>query len=379
MTKDKRDRYKESQDKLKKTQIRTINRIEDLGNNSILVFNALNDIQDIIDKIRGIPDKNRLQLQDLIRLRNEWKQQVSDITQEATRAAQNTKPGLNEIEYGAAVGTIAPNLAAGLATSFETFTLAFLAPVLGGPTVAGIALAMAITPIFDPATAIAAGIIWKVKSDEKQQVEKIFTLINERNSKSFNLALIELNERIKLLSTEVEKLNIVKNKISELGTDYSTMSEEQKYELGAALNTMLSSTRLLTNPIMGLKPAFTEMDYYDYLTFFNYYMEVQRKQFIECTNDKHSLFNPTSEKDYLELAYNLSIKRKEFYIKHKRMIIDLCNLLHSIKLSEKDKNLLCKCLSHNEEFINTYQIQANEINQYLIDDIIQILATKDIN
>lgn len=56
--------------------------------------------------------------------------------------------------------------------------------------------------------------------------------------KSYELAIVELSERIKRIIDETGKLEEAVIKIETFGTDYSQMTEEQQYELGAYVNLM---------------------------------------------------------------------------------------------------------------------------------------------
>ena len=64
-------------------------------------------------------------------------------------------------------------------------------------------------------------------------VHHIFTLISKRDVKSYELAIVELNERISRIINESELLNNAISKIESFGTDYNQMTEEQQYELGS--------------------------------------------------------------------------------------------------------------------------------------------------
>ena len=76
-------------------------------------------------------------------------------------------------------------------------------------------------------------------------IEDIFTLISKRDVKSYELAIVELNERISRIINESELLNNAISKIESFGTDYNQMTEEQQFELGSYVNLMSASTQLL--------------------------------------------------------------------------------------------------------------------------------------
>lgn len=125
---------------------------------------------------------------------------------------------------------------------------AFLA--LAGPigwAIAGVAL-------------LASGLMfWKTKTD-KGNIEAVFTSISQRDVKSYDLAIVELNERISRIVDESGKLKDAIREIKTFGRDYNAMTEEQQYKLGAYVNLMYSSTQLLVNPIKGIQPKYTSED-----------------------------------------------------------------------------------------------------------------------
>lgn len=61
-----------------------------------------------------------------------------------------------------------------------------------------------------------------------------------------------------ILKDEVEQkhlpISVMIEKIESFGLDYNQMPEAQQYELGAYVNLMSASTKLLVNPILGLQP-----------------------------------------------------------------------------------------------------------------------------
>lgn len=102
--------------------------------------------------------------------------------------------------------------------------------------------------------------------DTLTQAETELLVLNEtvdsiNELKSYELAVIELCERIKRIIDENKMLNEAIVKIKTFGTDYRKMTEGQQYELGAYVNLMEAATMLLVNPITGLQPKFSEEDF----------------------------------------------------------------------------------------------------------------------
>ena len=66
-------------------------------------------------------------------------------------------------------------------------------------------------------------------------------------------------------SMKTDILEKLLKKTISFGTEYNSMTEAQQYELGSYVNLMSASTQLLVNPIMGLKPNYTESDLERYM------------------------------------------------------------------------------------------------------------------
>lgn len=173
---------------------------------------------------------------------------------------------------------------------------------------------------------VASGLMFfKTKSD-KERLENVYTLISNRDAKSYELAIVELSERIKRIVDETGKLNEAIIKIRTFGTDYSQMTEAQQYELGAYVNLMEAATMLLVNPILGLQPKFSEQDFEKL-----------------CAAYGNGLFG-----GYLK--------------KYRNMVISMANLLYKIPLDDKDKKLLVKSLRKNKEFLASVKMSKEEFD-----------------
>lgn len=158
---------------------------------------------------------------------------------------------------------------------------------------------------------------WKAHGD-KERLENAFTLIAERDAKSYELAIVELNERIIRIKKEAVQLTDAIAKIETFGTDYSEMTEEQQYTLGSYLNLMSSSTQLLVNPIMGLQAKYTEEDLNKFITA-NKYKSVK-----------------------------------------KDITIFLANLLYKIPMDAKDKKLVWKSFRKNKKMLEAFSIEKHD-------------------
>jgi hypothetical protein len=203
--------------------------------------------------------------------------------------------------------------------------LALAGPV--GWAIAGIAL-------------VGSGLLfWKTKSDQNQ-LESIFTLISKRDIKSYELAIVELNERISRIKDETVLLNDAIVKIKSFGMDYNQMTDSQQYELGAYVNLMTASTQLLVNPILGLQPKYNEADFNKFIT------EGKGKSFkILCST-------------------------------YKDLIIALTNLLYKVILDDKDKKLFWKSLKKNKKFLSSMNISKKELDDIILDIVCEALYFK---
>lgn len=318
----------------------TNEKINELGVNTASLYETLTSIQNLFDKIRNVPTDKKLEYEKLKNVRLNWKQQADKIATDYKSAiTKNAGNGAAGVGVGVAVAALGPTAAMGIATTFgvastgtaisalsgAAATNAALAWLGGGALVAGgggMAAGNALLALAGPIGWTIAGIallssglmFWKAKSDKKR-LENIFTLIAERDVKSYELAIIELNERITRILKEEKQLSQAINTIKTFGTDYENMTEEQQYTLGSYLNLMSSSTQLLVNPILGLQPKYNDDDY---------------KKFVDF---------------------------KKYRGLNKDIIIFLTNLLYKIPLEEKDKKLLWKSFRKNKKMLESFNIE----------------------
>ncbi len=312
-----------------------------------------------------MPEENRLKYEKLKNIRINWKQQVEKIEIEYKKTEVKTagKSAVG-VGMGVTVVTLGPTAAMGIATTFgvastgtaisalsgAAATNAALAWLGGGALAAGgggMAAGNALLALAGPIGWTIAGVslltsclmFFKTKS-AKQRLENIYTLISDRDIKSYELAIVELSERITRIIDESGKLNEAIAKIETFGTDYTKMTEAQQYELGAYVNLMEASTMLLVNPILGLQPKYSEQDFENL-----------------CATEESSYY-------------------KLYFEAHKTMVISMANLLYKINLDDKDKKLLAKSLKKNKEFLSSVQMTKTEFDAYDISMIERALNHK---
>lgn len=330
------------QQKVEQAVEQTNKKIEELGYNARELYDLLNEIQLKFDNIRNTPEENKIKYEELKKIRFNWKRQAEYIEIDyKNKKVEMAGKGAVGAGAGVAVVTLGPTFAMGIATTFGVAstgtaistlsgvaaTNAALAWLGGGALVAGgggMAAGKALLALAGPVgwtiagiAVVVSGLMYLNIKSENERLENIFVNIAKRDIKYFELAIVELNERIKRMKDESKKIANAIKKIETFGTDYDQMSEEQIEKLGAYVNLMNSSTMLIVNPIEGLKAKYTEKDF-DLLY--------------------------ASERDF----------HKVKYVNRRDLIIAMCNLLYKIKLDEDDKKLLVKKLDNNKEFWNTF-------------------------
>lgn len=287
------------------------------------MYDSLTSIQDSFDRIRNVPNDKKLQYEELKKIRLNWRLQAEKIEKDYQVAAvKNAGAGAAGASLGVAVVTMGSTVAMGVATTFGVAStgtaisalsgaaatnaaLAWLGggalAVGGGGMVAGEAFLALAGPV-GWAIAIASGLFFWKSSSDKKHLESVFIAISERDIKSYELAVVELKERISRIIDENAKLNDAISNIATLGLDYSKMTEAQQYELGAYVNLMNASTQLLINPIKDLSPKFSMTDLDGFM------------------------------------AWKDRKTDKSIYEDNKDFIVSLANLLYKIELDDREKN-----------------------------------------
>ena len=363
--KQKKSKLQVAQDKAQAAIKETNNAIGELGEYTRSLYKSLTSIQEQFDKIRNVPSEQKLQYEELKQIRLNWKQQADKIDKDYKNVTvKNAGVGAAGTGLGVAVVTMGPTVAMGVATTFgvastgtaistlsgAAATNAALAWLGGGALAAGgggmaagnafLALAGPVGWAIAGVSLLASGLIfWKSKSD-KNHLENVFIAISERDIKSYELAIIELKERISRIIDENSKLTDAIGEIESFGLDYNKMSEAQQYALASYVNLMLSSTQLLVNPIQGLLPKFSEEDFDSFMSW------------------KDREIN------------------KETCTEHKDFIVSLANLLYKIELYDRDKKLLWKSLRNNKKMLKSMDISKKEFDLDIMNAIMEALNFK---
>lgn len=357
----KKTKLEMAQDKAQAAINKTNETIEELGNHTSNLYDSLTSIQDSFDRIRNVPNDKKLQYEELKKIRLNWRLQAEKIEKDYQVAAvKNAGAGAAGASLGVAVVTMESTVAMGVATTFGVAStgtaisalsgaaatnaaLAWLGvgalAVGGGGMVAGEAFLALAGPV-GWAIAIASGLFFWKSSSDKKHLESVFIAISERDIKSYELAVVELKERISRIIDENAKLNDAISNIATLGLDYSKMTEAQQYELGAYVNLMNASTQLLINPIKDLSPKFSMTDLDGFM------------------------------------AWKDRKTDKSIYEDNKDFIVSLANLLYKIELDDREKKLLWKSLRKNKKMLKSMDISKKEFDMDLMNGILDALRYK---
>ncbi len=335
--------------------------IVELGERDARLFDNLNEIQACFDAIRNIPAEQRLQYEELKKIRLEWKQRAQKIEDDYKKATlKNAGAGAAGVSAGVAFAALAPTAAMGIATTFgvastgtaisalsgAAATNAALAWLGGGALAAGgggMAAGNAFLAMCGPigwaiagVALLGSGFLLYKGNEEKKKLENVFTLIGKRDTKSYNLAETELKERIVRIDDENPRLGEAIARTKSFGLDYNQMTEAQQYELGSYVNLMNASTQLLVNPILGLQPKVTPED----LTEFG------------LSTGKH------------------------FDKKHGEAIVSLANLLYKIDIDDTDRRLLGNAFSKNRDFLQSVHLDKKDFDPSVLTTVNELLLWK---
>lgn len=348
--------FETAQKELEDTIKLTNKKIEELSLFLPELSNQLNTIHNLFDEIRNLPSENKIQYEELKKVRTNWKTKVDLIEQDfkknSIKAAGQVASGVG---VGAAVCTLAPSAAMGIATTFGVASTGTAISALsgaaatnaalawlgggalaagGGGMVAGNALLALAGPVGWTIAGIAlitSGIIFYNTKSEKEKIENIFKLICIRDTKSYKLATDELTMRIEVVKQTNEELKTAIANIKTFGTNYFDMTEKQQYQLGAYFNLTKSATGYLSDPILGLLPKFTEEDFV-----------------------KLCKVNPS-------------------VITYKSLILALGNLLFNIELNEDTKKVLYNYFSRDDNFLASINMSKKSFEKKHLDMVEQAL------
>ncbi len=353
----------------------TNNKILELGVYSQSLYDALLSLQALFDRIRNTPEDKQIELNRIKECVHKWKNQVEKIEQnyEASRTA--VKAGAAGFAMGVGLATLGPTAAMGIATTFGVASTGTAISALGGAAATNAALAWlgggalaaggggmaaghALVALAGPVgwgMAIAAftvsGLLWWLAKQKKERLEEIFMLISKRDQKSYQLAILELDERMRKNRKVTSEIYTACTHVYTFGTDYRAMTEEQQYTLGTYLNLMNAASQLLVNPIIGLQPKFTEED-----------LEIKcsgNVQIPRIVSDNITLV-------MLKLQLWSSSKDSK---KYRNLIVFLANMFYDINFQESDYEILADIFKDDKEFC-----EKMDIDKKIIDDTLFMIV-----
>ena len=349
----------------------TNNRILQLGVYSQSLYDALVSLQGIFDRIRNTPDDKQIELNRIKECVHNWKNQVEKIERDYEVSKTSAKAGAATGAMGIGIATLGPTAAMGIATTFgvastgtaisalsgAAATNAALAWLGGGALAAGgggMAVGNALIALAGPigwGIAIAAlsisGLLFFSAKKKKERLEEIFKLISKRDQKSYQLAILELDERMNANRKLTGEIHTACTHVYSFGTDYRAMTEEQQYTLGTYLNLMNAAIQLLVNPIIGLQPKFTEKDFQ-----------------IECSGNVQMSQMISDNFEDIMLKHLTWSKSKDCD-KYKNLIVFLANMFYDINFQKSDYEFLADVYKDDKKFCEKMGIDKKIIDDTL--------------
>ena len=382
--KDKRTEFQISVDNAQMALNAVNDRVAQLGVHALYLYESIERVQKLFDAIRGLSEEDKRKYDEIKKRTLEWRQQVDSIKEQYNSALKKEGVGgAVGTGIGVSVAMMGPTVAMGVATTFgvastgtaiselagAAATKAALAWLGGGALSAGgggmaagkalLALAGPVGWTLTGCSAVICGIfIWKTVSDNKK-LERIFTLISERDRLQYQTARTEMDSKILEIPARTQVLNDGAMMIQSFGTEYSRMTEHQQYVLGTYLNLLQIAADLLTKPIQGLQPRYSESDL---------------KIYMGCHTFRHS--DKNEEKG--EAPKEGIIDDYDYFKNHQELLVAFSDLLcsKSIQLQDSELKLLAKTFKKNKEFLETAGIKEDVIKVELFQLVKKLLAFK---
>lgn len=382
--------FEKEQDKVQQTIFVVNEKIRVLGTHLETLNTALMDIQEKFDMIQNIPNEEKIRYEELKQIRLNWKKQVDEITkkyEEIKKEGSNVAGGVAGVGVGAgvAVATLGPGVAMGIATVFGVASTGTAVSALSGAAAANAALAWlgggalaaggggmaageAFLALMGPIGLAIAGfgiiaggfLFWKNKNDKKC-LEDLLTRISNRDLKSFELAIDDLDHRIKQIENGNVELKVAIRIIPNLGLDYNKMTEEQQQELKKYIHLMALCTQLLVDPIKELQPKYTEEDF---------------DKYIKHTPQKYREWHTSYQNINISSFESFGRKMAQMFKEYKKLNVTLANFLYKININEAEKKLLWKSFRNNEEFLKSMNVDKKNFNIDIFDTVLEALNFK---
>ena len=335
-----------------------LNKIPKLGVEVKKLYDKINEMNEVINGIRNIPEELELKRFKINQALDNWKFKIEEIEKDYNDSTfKSAGYGAAGAAAGFAFVSMAPTVAMGIATTFGVASTgtaisalsgaaansAALAWLGGGALAAGgggIAAGEALLALAGPIgwgiaglSVLCAGFFYWSAKNEKETLENMFIKISSNSEKKIQLGIVEINERIEFIHDEVKLLEKLHYEILGYHKDYNNLTDGQKFKLGSCVNTMQASKILITEPIKALIQNF---DYNDYINY----------------------------------------KGNDNDVKKRNLFVLLANMLENIYLNEEERKLLVKVIKNNDDFFKNDNIRKEDMTLELLNDVFYALSKK---
>ena len=200
---------------------------------------------------------------------------------------------------------------------------------VGGLIVSSGKLALFFTPY------IARFFVSRTNEKRKKRIRELAFLIENKYYKKYQVALLDLCGRIESMKNNEMFIISCTNDIKSFGTDYDSMSIDQKKKIDECLESITSSIDFMIKPIASLKVDYSDSDY------------------------------------ILFLQINNNSKHLRAYKECQNFIVSYANCFYGLKMERSDWKLLWEIVEHNPNAIcNTgLKKEYNPVPYYLIDGV----------
>ena len=263
------------------------NKIPKLGIEIEKLYNKLNEINEVFNGIRNIPEELELKRFEINQNLNKWKFKI--IKEE--KENNNFKNILNSTVLSA----------------FGNSLLAFAGPIGLGISVLNV---------------LCTSFFHFSAKNENETLENIFIKILSNSEKKLQLGIIEINNWIEFIDNEIEVLEKYENEILCYHKDYKNLTEIQKDRILSCSNTITESIKLIIESIKALMQNFDDNDYIN-----NKGNDVKKKNlFVLLTNMLENVYlNEEERKILVEYILNNEEFFKNNNIRKEDMTLELLN------------------------------------------------------
>lgn len=347
MSKKSKSNLEISNEKLKEAITFTNEKIVELGDKSEELHKKIKTIRESFENINNTPEEKKEKLEKIKKIHDDWHSRAKKIEEDGKKIGKKLGKDVGGSLPFLGIGAFGPKAAMGLATTFGTAstgtaiadlsgaaaTKAALAWLGGGAIASGgggiaagkifLALLGSTAWILGGAF-VVYGVINFIKAErERKKLEEIIISINNRDRHVYKTARNEIEVHKQKADELITQLDKAIEEIATFGNDYSLMTEEQQYKLGAYVNITETAVTYLETPVKALQPKYTEEDYKNF-----------------------------AGSEFIELPY----------ANKKNAIISLANLFYGITLSEDDQKIMFNALKNNKAFLKSIDMRTRKFD-----------------